>query len=150
MLLDISGESAMNRSRWPAKFNKDQPLQLIKHTRIRPTLEHLEDRLTPARIGYYDMTLGQGNPNQVASIIASGNSPVLLVDLSAAELAGVDVIDVQNEDNGAYGAEYLSQLATIQSAVSGGKALVIHDRFVDNAESILPNGAGFNIIRDFA
>lgn len=110
----------------------------------------LEDRVTPVNIGYYDMISGQGNPTQVASIVAAGHTPVLLTDLTAADLAGVAVIDVQNPDNGAFGGEYLSRLAEIDAAVAGGKVLLIHDRFVDQAETILPGGAGFNIIRDFA
>src|SRR5262249_40522975 len=45
---------------------------------------------------------------------------------------------------------YLSHLTDIENAVhDGGKTLVIHDRFVDGAETILPGGAGFNIVRNF-
>jgi hypothetical protein len=101
-------------------------------------------------VGYYDMTFGQGDPNQVAPILTAGHTPVQLFDLTAADLAGIDVLDVQNPSNGIYGAEYLSNLADIEAAVSAGMTLVIHDRFVDFAESILPGSAGFNIVRDFA
>lgn len=117
--------------------------------RAKPNVEALEDRVTPVNIGYYDMSLGQGSPNQVAAILASGNTPVQLFDLSASELAGVQVIDVQNPDNVAYGGEYLSRLPVVEEAVRAGTALVIHDRFVDAAETILPGGAGFDIIRNF-
>jgi Ca2+-binding RTX toxin-like protein len=124
----------------------------VRHKQARRTslhLEALEDRITPVNIGYYDMALGEGNPNQVAAINASGNTPVKLVDLTATELAGVQVIDVQNPENGFYGAEYLSRLPEIQEAVSRGTTLVIHDRFVDAAETILPGSAGFDVIRNF-
>src|SRR5262245_30045592 len=119
-------------------------------TRVRPLVEALEDRVTPANIGYYDMDLGQGNSAQVAGIVAAGHTPVLLNNLAPADLAGIAVIDVQNPNNSAYGAEYLSHLPDIQNAVAAGAVLVIHDRFVDPAETILPGGASFNIIRDFA
>lgn len=127
-----------------------RPVQRTQSHRVRLLSERLEDRIMLANIGYYDMSFGQGNPNQVAAILASGNTPVQLFNLTAAELAGVQVIDVQNPDNGGYGGEYLSRLTDIQNAVSAGKALVIHDRYVDPAETILPGGAGFNIVRDFS
>ena len=95
------------------------------------------------------MVVGQGSANQVASIIAAGQTPVLMTDLSAADLVGIDVLYVQNPSNGNYGAEYVSRLADIDAAVTAGMSLIIHDRYVTPAETILPGGAGFNIIRDF-
>ena len=96
-------------------------------------------------VGYYDMSLGQGNSTQVAAIVAAGHNPVLITDLSAAELAGIDMLVVQNPDNGGYSAEYLAALADIEAAVNGGLTLIIHDRHVDSAESILPGSGGFTI-----
>src|SRR5687768_5165860 len=84
----------------------------------RPALLHLEVRDVPAVVGYYDMLAGQGVPSQVAPITAAGHTAVLLTDLTAADLAGIDVLFVQNPDNAGYGAEYLSRLDSIQSAVS--------------------------------
>jgi hypothetical protein len=103
-----------------------------------------------AVVGYYEMCDEQGAAYEVAPILAAGHSPVLLTDLGPADLAGIDVLFVTNCDNGGYDAEYLSRLASIQSAVAAGMVLVIHDRFVDAAESILPGGLGFTILRDFA
>ena len=57
--------------------------------------------------------------------------------------------NVQNGDNNGYGFEYLSRLTDIETAVAGGMVLVIHDRYVDDAESILPGGGSFEIIRNF-
>jgi len=124
-------------------------------------------------VGYYDMCDGQGDPAQVNSINIAGHTPVNLTDLTAVDLANVDVIYVQNCSNGSYGAEYLSRLADIDAAVSSGKRLIIHDRYVSEggpagglnsaiqgledhnggvagAEAILPGGAGFTMIRDFS
>ncbi|MGH2830602.1 MAG: hypothetical protein ACRDJM_08975 [Actinomycetota bacterium] len=101
------------------------------------------------QVGYYDMCSGAGNASQVASITAAGGTAVNITDPTAAQLAPVDVFYVQNCNNGAYGAEYVSRLADIAAWVGGGGVLIIHDRFVANAETILPGGAGFNIVRDF-
>ena len=115
----------------------------------------VDDALTPPAsagpllVGYYDMDLGQGNAAQVEAILAAGHTPVLITDLSAAELASIDMLVVQNPNNGGFGGEYVAHLADIQAAVNGGMILVIHDRYVDGAESILPGSAGFNIIRNF-
>ena len=100
-------------------------------------------------IGYYDMGAGQGVADQIEAILAAGHNPVLITDLSAAELAGIDMLLVQNPDNGGYSAEYLAALADIQAAVGNGLTLIIHDRHVDNAESILPGSGGFSIVRNF-
>lgn len=100
-------------------------------------------------VGYYDMSLGDGNSNQVGPITIAGKTPVSLSDVATANLSGLDVLFVQNPDNGAYGAEYLSRLADIQNAVAKGLVLIIHDRYVDGAESILPGGANFNVLRNF-
>lgn len=102
-----------------------------------------------ATVGYYDMVLGQGDPAQEPPIRSAGHTPLLLTDLTAADLAGVDVLFVQNPDNDMYGEEYLSRLNTIAAAVADGLVLIIHDRYVEPAETILPGGEGFNIIREY-
>jgi hypothetical protein len=112
-------------------------------------LESLEDRVTPATIGYYQMEFEEGNSNQETAILAAGETPVYLSDLTSADLAGIDVLDVQNGDNEGYGFEYLSRLTDIETAVAGGMVLVIHDRYVEGAASILPSGGSFAIFRDF-
>lgn len=93
-----------------------------------------------ANVGYYEMCDGQGSANQVASIVAAGHTPVLLTDLAAADLAGVDVIYVQNCDNDDFGAEYVSRLADIAAAVAAGKRLIIHDRHVNEEVVLLEGG----------
>jgi hypothetical protein len=100
-------------------------------------------------VGYYDMFSQEGNPNQVAPILTAGGAAVNVFDLSTEELAGLDVLFVQNPSNFDFGFEYLSQLGAIEEAVASGLVLVIHDRFVTEAESILPGGDGFEILREF-
>jgi hypothetical protein len=70
-----------------------------------------------------------------------------LVDLSAAELSGIDILFVQNPINTNYGAEYLANLTNVQNAVNAGLILIIHDRYVTGAKDILPGGQTFNIVR---
>jgi hypothetical protein len=99
-------------------------------------------------VGYYDMSFLEGNPSQVAPILTAGGVAVNVFDLSAEELAGLDVLFVQNPSNFDFSFEYLSQLGPIEEAVASGLVLVIHDRFVSTAETILPGGDSFEILRD--
>jgi len=100
-------------------------------------------------VGYYDMVAGQGAPLQAASIQSVGYEAISIDDPSASALEGLDVLFVQNPLNAGYGAEYLSRLGDIAAAVAAGMTLVIHDRHVSTAESILPGGESFDIVRDF-
>jgi hypothetical protein len=101
------------------------------------------------QVGYYDMTQGVGADYQIAPITAAGGTPVTVFDPSAANLTGLNVLFVNNEDNGAFGFGYTQRLADIQAAVQNGLVLVIHDRLVQGANEILPGGAGFATTRDF-
>ena len=99
-------------------------------------------------VGYYDMERGAGNSIQIASITAGGHTAISVLQLSSTELADLDVLVVQNPSNEAYGAEFLDQLSTVQQAVNDGLVLVIHDRYVTDAQSILPGSTGFSFVRD--
>ncbi len=67
--------------------------------------EFMAGPVVAANIGYYDMSGGQGNPNQEPPILIAGETPVLLTDLTAADLLGIDVLFVQNPSNSSYGFE---------------------------------------------
>lgn len=101
------------------------------------------------RIGYYDMVLGEGNANQLPSILADGFTAINVTEPNAAQLAGIDVLYVQNPLNAGYGGEYLSQLTDIANAVANGMTLIISDRHINSAETILPGGDTFDIVRNF-
>jgi hypothetical protein len=101
-------------------------------------------------VGYYDMTLGSGQPYEVPPITAATGNPVNIADPTAAALANLNVFWVFNQNNGGFGTEYLARLADIATAVQNGMILVIHDRSVTNAAANLPAGAGLNIVRDFS
>ncbi len=102
-----------------------------------------------SNIGYYDMSAGIGVFSQVSSITAGGHTAIQVDTLSAAELSGLDALVVQNPSNGFYGFEYTSNLTNIEAAVSDGMILIINDRFVSGAATILPGGAGISFTRDF-
>ena len=98
-------------------------------------------------IGYYEMCFGEGQPAQANAITNAGHTAVQLFDLTPAELSTVDVLFIDNCENTVYGQEYLDHLADIDAAVAAGKILVLHDRYVDIAETILPGGSSFDIQR---
>ena len=97
--------------------------------------------------GYYDAVVGNGTAAQAAAIAASGNTPILLNDVSAADLAPLDVLYIDNPSNGGYGAEFLAGIADISAFVNGGGALFVNDRYVTDAATILPGGAGIAFTR---
>jgi hypothetical protein len=109
-----------------------------------------EARVPGARqVGYYDMSAFSGQPYEVAPIVAGGGTPITIFDPSAAALTNLNVLWVDNPDNAGFGAGYVARLPDIAAAVQSGMVLVIHDRAVDNAASILPGGAGIGIFRNF-
>jgi hypothetical protein len=99
------------------------------------------------QVGYYEMCQGEGSASQVAPVTTAGHTAVNLTDLTAADLAGIDVLFVDNCDNGSYATEYVDRLADIDAAVAAGMVLMLHDRSVDPAETILPGGAAFDVQR---
>ena len=110
---------------------------------------------SPVTVGYYDMTVadptglpGAGHPTQELPIIAAGFAPRLLTNVSAPDLAGLQILFVQNPSPSAYNTEYLNSRTAISDAVNAGMILVIHDRLVlnqmapmTNARNILPGSS---------
>jgi hypothetical protein len=99
-------------------------------------------------VGYYDMAAFRGQDYEVPPIQAAGGTAVLVDDPSSAELANLNALFVLNADNFGYSPGYTSRLADIAAAVRSGMVLVIHDRFIVDAASILPNGSAFSIVQD--
>src|SRR5689334_4916110 len=100
------------------------------------------------RVGYYDMTAGSGQPWEAPPIVAAGHVAVPLDAVGATDIAPLDVLFVVNEDNGSYAASYLAHTAEIANAVNAGLVLVIHDRLVDGATSVLPGSIGLLVFRE--
>lgn len=101
-----------------------------------------------ATVGYYDMSLGQGGAYQVNELTGNGHTAVNITVPNAAQLANIDTLYVTNPSNTSFGAEYLANQTAIANAVSGGMNLVIFDRNVTGANTILPGGASISVIRN--
>ena len=99
-------------------------------------------------IGYYDLTLNQGAGPQLAPIVAAGLQAVNIGSLATADLSQIDVLFVQNPDNGGYSSVFRNNLAKVHQFISNGGVLIFHDRHVSTAASILPGSPG-TIVRDF-
>jgi len=103
---------------------------------------------SPVRVGYYDMVAGAGIAEQAAPIAAAGFTPVLLTNVTAADLGGLHILFVQNPSTSGYGAEYrASALGAIQDAVNAGLVLIIHDRSL-NAGVAPESGTRFILPRN--
>jgi hypothetical protein len=83
-----------------------------------------------------------------APIIASGNTPQHISTLNGANLTGLSVLWVFNGSNAGYNTSLTSNLAMIDSFVSGGGVLSFHDRTVTNANTVLPGAATTVFYRD--
>ena len=101
-----------------------------------------------ATVGYYDMSLGQGGSYQVNELTGNGHTAVNITVPNAAQLAGIDTLYVTNPSNTNFGAEYLANQAAIATAVQNGMNLVIFDRNVTNAQTILPGGSAISVVRN--
>lgn len=75
-------------------------------------------------------------------ITANGHTATRLTDLKANDLSGIDVLVVQVPST--YTSEYTTNMSNIQAAVSNGMVLMVHDRAVSSAETILPGSSGFS------
>lgn len=103
-----------------------------------------------ATIGYYDMSDGQGDAAQVDEIESNGHTAVNITEPNSTQLENIDTLYVQNPSNSSYGSEYLSNSSDIANAVNSGMNLIIFDRYVSNAGTILPGGSEIEVRRDFS
>jgi hypothetical protein len=116
---------------------------------VAPT--HIAGARVPGgrQVGHYDMSAQQGQPYEVPPIVAAGGTAVNVLDPDAATLGNLNVLWVDNPENSFYDGKYVLREPEIAAAVQSGLILVLHDRFVEDAESNLPGATGFNIVRDF-
>lgn len=92
-----------------------------------------------------------GNDSTVTSSIALGlgYDSVVLSDLSAASLSSVDVLWALNGSNSTQLGDLITFSSDVSSFVSDGGVFLYHDREVGAAETVLPGGGSFNIVRSF-
>lgn len=101
-----------------------------------------------AVVGYYDMSQGQGGAYQTDEVTGSGHAAVNATDLTPFTLSSIDTLYVTNPDNLGFGAGYTSALPDIDAAVQSGMNLMIFDRAVTDAQTILPGGSAITVVRD--
>ena len=103
-------------------------------------------------IGYYDLQLGTGNPDQLDEIVDIGHeaNAVNVTTLSPALLATLKVLVIQNPDNTSYSAAFLEALPDIRAAVANGLTVIIHDRAPQLAAGIFPEGSGLEFVRELS
>ncbi len=104
----------------------------------------------PLNIGYYDVVLNTGKPEQATPIVFIGDSAINVGNLDDADLSGLDILFAQNPATAVPSGPFASELnqSKIAEFVSGGGVLIFHDRYVDNIEDFLPGKPGelvFNI-----
>ncbi len=100
-------------------------------------------------VGYYELTNQEGQAFQVPPIVAAGGTPVLLTNVSAAELGGINVLLADNRSNDEFGAEWVANVAAIDAAIQAGMTLVVHDFYVTSAASDIPGAGGITFTRTF-
>jgi hypothetical protein len=99
--------------------------------------------------GYY-LSGTTGSP--AGAITAAGHTPQLLTGLSAADLAGIDVLWILNGSNGTPDANVMNNIATIADFVNAGGVLSFHDRNVDqgvSAATYIPGAGAVTFVTDF-
>lgn len=91
-----------------------------------------------------------GDATTEAAAVATGlgHTASILTDLSAGSLTGLDVIWGLNGSNSVQNSNLITYSTEVAQFVNTGGVLLYHDREVADAETVLPGGAGFNIIRD--
>jgi hypothetical protein len=98
-----------------------------------------------ASIGFYGGAAG-------GAITASGNTPVALANLTAADLVGLQVLWIFNDNNGSPNATIMNNLAAISAFVAGGGVLSFHDRNVNqglSAATYIPGAGGVSFTAEF-
>jgi hypothetical protein len=100
-----------------------------------------------ATIGFF------GEAAASTPIVASGNTPVALTDLTAADLTGLDVLWIFNPNNGTPDSTITDNFADILAFVSAGGVLSFHDRNVGQGAdpgTYVPGTAGVSFTPNFS
>ena len=98
-------------------------------------------------VGYFDMC-GGNQAAHAAAITIAGHTPVAVTTPDAETLSGLNMLSVTNCSNNGYSANYTSHLGEIAAAVNNGMILIVHDRAVTDASTILAGGSGLTTVRD--
>jgi hypothetical protein len=93
--------------------------------------------------GYY-LSFTTGSP--AAAITAAGHTAQQLNNLTAGDLAGIDVLWILNGSNGSPDANVMANISSVSTFVQGGGVLSFHDRNVNQGPALptqyIPGAAG--------
>lgn len=87
---------------------------------------------------------GDSSAQSVSLIKAQGDTASVLSDLSAASLAGINVLWVLNGNNAAQPAALTTYAASIAGFVSGGGTFAYHDQNPAGAAAVVPGAGGIS------
>ncbi len=93
-------------------------------------------------VGYFDTVEGSGVDAQLQAIEIAGFQGVDLDDLTAESLENIDILSLQNPHTGEHPDTLTNHLASLHQWIADGGILVFHDRWVRNADLVLPGQAG--------
>ena len=100
------------------------------------------------QVGYYDVSSESGEDYEITPIVAAGGVAIDIDDPKAAVLATLNVLWVTNPLNFTSGGEYITRVPEIGAAVRDGMVLVVHDRDVALAHTLLPGAEDITTVRD--
>lgn len=103
-----------------------------------------------ATFGYY-LSGTSGSP--AGAITAAGHTAVQLNNLTAGDLAGIDVLWILNGINGEPDANVMNNTAAVANFVSAGGVLSFHDRNVNQGTSAgryIPGAASTTFVNNFS
>lgn len=102
------------------------------------------------KAAYYDLESGGAiHAPYEAPFDANGVTASALFELTPATLADVTILFAYNPLNEGYTPEFMSSLDAIDDFVLNGGVFVLHDRYVEGAEDILPGFNSADIMRNF-
>ncbi len=81
-------------------------------------------------------------------LIENGHTPISVPTLTAESLASLDTLYIVNPDNGNWSLTQ-DEIAALDAAVLQGLSVIIFDRNVADAGTIVPGGEGITFVRDF-
>jgi hypothetical protein len=106
-----------------------------------------------ANVGYYtDNNNGTNSP--ATAITGAGHTATKINDITTFDFSGIDMLFIDESNNGGLSAGMSGRLTDIGNWVNGGGKLIVHDRFVAPSTTLTSNpflvgGSGIQVSRDF-
>lgn len=105
-------------------------------------------------VGYFtDFNAGTTTP--AAAITTAGHTPVQILNISTFDLSTIDMLMIDESNNGGLSGDMSGRLADIAAWVDAGHCMIVHDRFVGSGVPgpnpfLIGAGAGIQVVRDFS